>query len=147
MTAEKVAMVTNPFFTSRKTRKVGLGIPFFKLAAEQTGGCLDIVSRAEAEYPENHGTVTSALFYKDSIDFTPLGDVISTVCTLIQGNDKIDFVYTHTKTGENPFEVKLDTRQLKAMLGDVQLSEPEVLTWISSYLSEQYNETGTETEK
>ncbi len=139
MTAEKVERVTDPFFTSRTTRKVGLGIPFFKLAAEQTGGEFSIVSRSRDEYPDSHGTTTSALFYKDSIDFTPLGDIISTVCTLIQGSDSIDFLYTHDiKTSERETFVSLDTRELKAVLGGIPLSEPEILTWIADYLSEQY---------
>ena len=34
MTPQQVEQVTDPFFTSRTTRKVGLGVPFFKLAAE-----------------------------------------------------------------------------------------------------------------
>ncbi len=140
MTAEKVAKVTDPFFTSRTTRKVGLGIPFFKLAAEQTGGEFLIVSRSRDEYPDSHGTTTSALFYKDSIDFTPLGDVISTVCTLIQGNDDIEFLYTHDiKTESREAYVKLDTTELKAVLGGIPLSEPEILSWIKDYLTEQYN--------
>lgn len=140
MTAEKVAKVTDPFFTSRTTRKVGLGIPFFKLAAEQTGGEFSIVSRSREEYPDSHGTTTSALFYKDSIDFTPLGDVISTVCALIQGNDGIDFLYTHDiKTAERVACVKLDTTELKAVLGGIPLSEPEILSWIRDCLTEQYN--------
>lgn len=140
MTADKVERVTDPFFTSRTTRKVGLGIPFFKLAAEQTGGSFGIESRAESEYPDDHGTVTSALFRKDSIDYTPLGDVISTVTTLIQGSPEIEFVYTHDiKTNDRNVTVSLDTRELKAVLGDeIPLSSPEILSWIGDYLSEQY---------
>ena len=140
MTAEKVAKVTDPFFTSRTTRKVGLGIPFFKLAAEQTGGEFSITSRAKEEYPNDHGTVTSALFYTDSIDCAPLGDVISTVCTLIQGCGDIDVVYTHdivTDTDEK--HIKLDTKELKAVLGDIPLSEPEILSWIADFLRGQYD--------
>lgn len=139
MTAEKVARVTDPFFTSRTTRKVGLGIPFFKLAAEQTGGEFSIVSRAREEYPDSCGTTTSALFYTDSIDCAPLGDVISTVCTLIQGCGDIDVVYTHDivkASGE--IHVMLDTRELKAVLGDIPLSEPEIIYWIRGNLEEQY---------
>lgn len=139
MTAEKVAKVTDPFFTSRTTRKVGLGIPFFKLAAEQTGGSFSIVSRAKEEYPDDHGTVTSALFCTDSIDCAPLGDVISTVCTLIQGCGDIDVVYTHDIVKpDGEIHVMLDTKELKAVLGDIPLSEPEILSWIAENLRGQY---------
>ena len=62
MSKEMVENVTSPFTTSRTTRKVGLGIPLFKMAAEQTGGHLTITSKSEKDYPDDHGTVTSALF-------------------------------------------------------------------------------------
>jgi len=141
MTKEKVERVTDPFFTSRKTRNVGLGIPFFKLAAEQTGGDFSIVSRSREEYPDSCGTVTSASFVKTSIDFTPLGDVISTVCTLIQGNENIDIIFDHSITSEGSAEklIHLDTRELKEILGDIPLSSPEILEWIADFLREQYD--------
>ncbi len=129
--------VTDPFSTTRTTRKVGMGIPLLKLAAEQTGGSLSIKSRHESEYPENHGTVTEAVFNKNTVDFTPLGDVISTVVTLIQGSPGIRWIFSH-KTPKG--EVSLDTDELKAILGDVPLNNPEVLTWIGDYLKEAYEE-------
>ncbi len=137
MSKEMVESVTDPFCTTRKTRKVGLGIPFLKMEAEMTGGSFSIESKSESEYPDDHGTVTSATFYKNHIDFIPLGDIISSVCTLIHGAGKIDIAYTH-KTPE--IDVSLDTRELRAVLGEeISLAEPEVLEWIRQYLSEQYN--------
>ena len=137
MSAEMVKNVTDPFCTTRKTRKVGLGIPFLKMQAEMTGGSFSISSKSEAEFPDDHGTITTAMFYKDHIDFTPLGDIISTVCTLIHGAGGIDIMFTHES---EIFDVKLDTRELKEVLGaDISLSEPEILSWIEQYLSEQYN--------
>lgn len=131
--------VTDPFTTTRTTRKVGLGIPLFKMEAEQTGGSLSIESRHVELYPENHGTTTSALFYKNHIDFIPLGDVISSLVVLIQGSPDIRWRYTHTLPHG---EVSLDTDELREVLGDVPLSAPEVLSWISEYLGEQYAEAG-----
>ena len=131
--------VTDPFTTTRTTRKVGLGIPLFKLAAEQTGGSLTIVSRHEEEYPEDHGTVTEASFHKDHLDYTPLGDIVSTVTVLIQGSPEIRWVFTH-QVGER--EVALDTEELKAVLGDVPLNNTEVINWINGYLKEQYEDIG-----
>ena len=81
MTAEFLRGVIDPFCTTRTTRKVGLGVPLLKLAAEQTGGGVTITSRHESEYPNDHGTHVTATFYKQHIDFTPMGDIISTVTT------------------------------------------------------------------
>ncbi len=129
--------VTDPFSTTRTTRKVGMGIPFLKLAAEQTGGSFGITSKHESEYPENHGTVTTAVFNKNSIDFTPLGDIISTVVTLIQGSPDIRWIFKHeTEKGT----VELDTAELKAVLGDVPLDNIEVVLWMKEYLEDGYGE-------
>lgn len=139
MKKDFLANVTDPFSTTRTTRNVGLGIPLFKLAAEQTGGSFDITSKHESEYPDSHGTSTFASFRKDHLDFTPLGDIVSTVTVLIQGSPFIRWIFTHkTEKGE----VSLDTAQLKEVLGDVPLDNIEVLSWISEYLKEQYNELG-----
>ena len=136
MTEDILESVTSPFSTSRTTRKVGMGIPLFKFAAEQTGGTLTIKSKHIDEYPEEHGTSTSASFYKNHIDFTPLGDVTSTVVTLIQGNPDIDFRFLH-KTESS--EVSLDTRDIREVLEEVPLDSFEVLSWIEENLREQYN--------
>ena len=135
MTPEFLAAVSDPFTTTRTTRKVGLGIPLFKLAAEQTGGTFTIASRDEASYPDAHGTTVSALFYKNNIDFTPLGDIVSTITTLIQGSPDIRWIFRHAAPGG---EVLLDTDELRAVLGAVPLSEPDVIAWIGEYLKEQY---------
>lgn len=129
MTKEQVQSVIDPFFTTRKTRKVGLGIPLFKMAAEQTGGNLSINSQVGI------GTKVHAHFVKSSVDMTPLGDINSTVKILIQCNPIIDFVFNHsTDIGE----FTLDTRELREVLGeDVPLSTPDVLEWIGGFLEEQ----------
>ena len=137
MTAEQVARISDPFFTSRTTRKVGLGVPFLRLLAEQTGGTVEIASKSEAEYPDGHGTTTTATFDMSSIDFIPLGDLISTVITLVQGSPDRDFRYTHVREAGT---VSLDTAELREALGDVSLAEPEVLAWIREYLEEQYGQ-------
>lgn len=132
MSEEQVRGVTDPFFTTRTTRNVGMGIPLLKLAAEQTGGSFEINS---SDKPENHGTVTKAEFYKNHIDFTPLGDVISSITTLIQGAPGINWVYIHRMPGGN---VELDTKELKEILGDVPLDNYEVIKWIEDFLRESY---------
>ena len=129
--------VTNPFCTTRTTRKVGMGIPLLKLQAEQTGGSFSITSRHESEYPDSHGTKTKALFYKNHIDMTPLGDIVESITTLIQGNPDIDFLFIH-KIDEK--EINLDTRQMREILGDIPLNSVEVLGWAAETLHEQYKQ-------
>lgn len=132
MSDEILKTVENPFYTTRTTRKVGLGIPLLKLAAEQTGGEVKITSSTDKD---NHGTCVTALFYKNHLDFTPLGDVKETVLTLIQGHPDTDFLFIHQKD-EN--EARLDTRELRTVLEGVLLNTYEVLQWIKEYLNEQY---------
>lgn len=127
MTEDQVRQVIDPFFTTRTTRKVGLGVPLFKLSAEQTGGSFDIQSKV------GEGTTTTASYVKSHVDMTPLGDINSTVKILIQCNPQIDFIFTH---GTDLGSFTLDTRELREVLGDVSLDTPDVLEWIGQYLEE-----------
>ena len=127
MTAEQVENVRDPFFTTRTTRKVGMGIPLFKFAAEMTGGKLEIESEVGV------GTKVRAYFKTDHLDFTPVGDMTSTMISLITMNLHIDFLYKRKIDGR---EFTLDTRQLKEILGDVPLNEPSIAMWIQQYINE-----------
>ena len=135
MTKEQLERLDSPFFTTRKTRKVGFGIPFLKMLAEMTGGEVRITSTHESE-SSDHGTKTVATFRTDHIDFIPLGDVTETVKTLIQGSPDIDFTFRH-KT--NNGEIYISCAEMREVLGDVPLNEPMVLTWIGENLKEQYD--------
>lgn len=138
MPPEMAARVTDPFCTTRKTRKVGLGIPLFRLAAEQTGGHLEITSVSEKDDPVHHGTTTTAVFFKNHVDFTPLGDIVSTLCTLFQNCHDYDIRFLHILP--NGKRVEADSAAFKATLDGVPLDCPEVLVWIRDYLKEQYQE-------
>ena len=135
MTGEFLSKVFDPFTTTRKTRSVGLGLPFLKMAAEATGGKLEIASKHESEYPGEHGTTLCAEFHKDHIDCPPLGDIVSTVVMLIQSAPFAPrYRFRHVKNGK---EIELDTDELHEQLGpDIPLSEPEVLQFIRAYLEE-----------
>lgn len=134
MTDEQLEQIRDPFYTTRTTRRVGMGIPLFRMAAEMAGGSLRIESEVGA------GTTVIASFRLDHIDRMPLGDIVGTMETLIQLNPDIDFVYRHTVNGQ-PFE--LDTRALREILGDVPLSEPDILAWISENLAEGIQAVGS----
>ncbi len=136
MPEEVVRRVIDPFYTTRTTRHVGLGIPLLKLSCEQTGGSLNIESTV------GKGTTVVATFNTRHIDFTPIGDMVLTMKTLIMGAPDVDFEYLH-QTPEGKAE--LSTKALREVLGDVSLAEPEVISWIGEYLTEQYNNFGGNT--
>ncbi len=127
MSEEQVKSVIDPFFTTRTTRKVGMGIPLFKMAAEQTGGKLEIKSQLGV------GTEVRAYFKTDSVDFTPLGDVAATIQMLITMNTDRDFIYKHVV---NEKEFVCDTREIKEILGDVPLDTYEVSQWLKDFITE-----------
>ena len=131
MSEEQVASVTDPFFTTRTTRKIGLGIPFFKQSAEITGGSFSIKSKL------GEGTVTKAVYVLSSIDRMPLGDMTTTIHSLITMNTHIDFLYTYSVDGKS---FTLDTREFKEILESNELDSPEVSAFIRSFLKENHGE-------
>lgn len=135
MTPEQLERVTDPFFTTRTTRRVGLGVPLFKMSAELSGGGLEISSTP------GKGTRVQASFGLRHIDRMPMGDIASTYCALLQGSPDIEFVYTHTH-GSKSFCV--DTRQLREVLDGVALNEPPVLEFITQMINEGLAEIGSE---
>lgn len=136
MSAEVVQAVTDPFYTTRATRNVGMGLPLFKMAAEQTGGSLDLWSE------QGVGTRVTARFVTSHVDMTPLGDINGTVSMLILTNPNLDFVFRHT-TDKGGLE--LDTRQMREILGDVPLDHPDVTQWMREYLRDGADGMGEKT--
>lgn len=132
MDPEQLKKVQDPFFTTRTTRKVGLGVPFFKMAAESTGGWFEITSE------KGVGTETKAGFKLSHIDRMPLGDINSTIYTLVAFNTGIDFIYRYACDGK---EFVMDTREFKEILDGVPLDSPEVLKYLKEYLDENKKET------
>lgn len=131
MTQEQMKHVTDPFYTTRTTRKVGLGIPFFQCAATATGGNFHISSTLGV------GTEIIADFVLTHIDRMPLGDMTSTMHTLITMNSDIDFLYTYT-IDERSFT--LDTREYRKILGNLSFNIPDISNYIKEYLSENKQE-------
>ncbi len=127
MDEETLKRVTDPFYTTRKTRRIGLGIPFFKQEAECTGGTFSIFSEP------GKGTEIEAVFCMDNIDCMPLGNLNETVYSLIIMHSDIDFYYQYQV---NEAEFHLDTKEMRKMLGDVPFSIPEVSSFLREYLEE-----------
>ena len=138
MSEEQVAQVTDPFFTTRTTRKVGLGIPLFKMAAEMTGGEFLITSSPGV------GTKTSATFVHSSIDRMPLGDMASTIQLLICSHEDVNVTYTHIVDGREFF---VSTDQLKEVLEGVSLETPEIRIFVGDYLKENIEALYTDEEE
>lgn len=125
MDAELVAQVTDPFVTSRTTRKVGLGLPLLKAAAELCNGGLSIESQPGA------GTTVRVEFQHSHIDRMPLGDVAGTMLALIVGWPQVHWTLTYRV---NDAEFVFDDEPIKQELGDIPLSEPAVIGYLRESL-------------
>ncbi len=121
MPPEFVRAVTEPFTTTRKTRKVGLGLPLLKMTATMTGGDFAIESEV------GKGTKVSVSFGLDHIDRPPLGDVSGSFFTLVFMNPDVDFLFVYEVDGRR-FE--LDTRVIRETVDPIPLNDPEIAAWI-----------------
>ena len=127
MSEEMVARVTDPFTTSRKTRKVGLGVAFFKGMTELCNGDFEIKSRL------GEGTVINAGLQRSHMDTPPMGDLGQMIMYCIQANEACDYSLSYaTDEGEFIFE----SREIREIMEGVSLNEPEVLIWIREYVDE-----------
>ena len=127
MDAAMVEQVTNPFITTRTTRKVGLGIPLLKLAAEMCNGSLTVESTL------NVGTTVNVDFQRSHIDRMPLGDVVGTLLALLVGWPQVHWVLRYRVDDE---EFVFDDAPIKEELGDLPLSDPEVIGFLRGALRE-----------
>lgn len=129
MDPDLLLRVTDPFVTSRTTRRVGLGIPLLKAAAEACNGYLSIASTP------GEGTYLEVEFQRSHIDRMPLGDITGTILTLIVAYPQINWVFNYKIVlphGENEFA--FNDKPIKEYLEDVPLCEPEVLTYLRELL-------------
>lgn len=115
----------DPFFTTRTTRRVGLGLSLFREAARRSEGDFELRSQ------EGEGTEVRATFQLDHIDRPPLGDMAGTLTSLIVGNEDVDYVYTHVIDDRS---LELDTREIKEELEGVPIHHPEVIRYLRQIL-------------
>ena len=125
MDAGMVARVTDPFVTSRTTRKVGLGIPLLKAAAEACNGFFAITSTV------GQGTRVTVEFQHSHIDRMPLGNLPSTFLTLVVGSPEVHWILRY-RVNDQAYE--FDDELIKQELGDLPLSEPAVLVYLRDLL-------------
>ena len=124
MTKEQLNRVTDPFYTSRNTRKVGLGIPFYKELCEQCGGTFHIDSK------EYIGTTIMSTFQYNAIDLPDIGDMEDTICLIIMNQD-VDLLYQHICHHK---EFKFDTKEIKKIIKDIPITNPQIIMWIKNHI-------------
>jgi len=128
MDEETAQRALDPFYTTRTTRHVGLGLPLFKAAAERSAGELRLTSSP------GQGTTVTARFQHSHIDRAPLGDLPATLLGLLLSDRSAEIRYVHRLDGR---EFVFDTREVRDALGaDVPLTHPAVREWMRSYLTE-----------
>ncbi len=127
MDEQTVRRVLNPFYTTRTTRHVGLGLPLYAEAAETAGGGLTVRSQP------GMGATVEAVFQLSHPDRQPLGDMAATLLTFLLSGRAPDLVYTHRVSGR---EFTFDTAAIRAELDGVPLSEPLVAQWLADYIAE-----------
>ncbi len=128
---ERLLEVLDPFFTTRTTRRIGLGLSLFKEATRRCEGEFDLRSK------EGEGTEVRAVFRLNHIDLPPLGDMAGTMITLIAGNQGVDFHYSHSVDDER---FDLDTRAIREELDDVPIHHPEVIGYLAGAIRDFFRE-------
>ncbi|MDP2209645.1 MAG: ATP-binding protein [Bacteroidota bacterium] len=130
MDADTIANVTNPFFTTRTTRRVGLGLAFLEEAANSTGGKL----RVESELTT--GTKVIAEFQLSHIDRKPVGNIADTIVMILAGNPEINLRYYQEN---NASKFLFDTNDVKKITNEIKINSIEILKFIRQYLEENVN--------
>ena len=121
MTPSELARVSDPFYSTKKTRRTGLGIPLMAQAAERAAGSFFIESHP------GRGTRVSAVFQDSHIDRQPLGDLAGTVAAVLLAGPEIDLRLVCCRGHE---QYCFDTRELRGQLDGLPLNHVEVLSFL-----------------
>ena len=105
MSQQELEAATDPFFTTKRGKRVGLGLALFSQAAAESEGKLEITSEP------GRGAVVKATFKRSHIDRKPLGDMSQTLTALIAGHPGVRFTYAYRK---GKTESRLDTAEMWA---------------------------------
>jgi anti-sigma regulatory factor (Ser/Thr protein kinase) len=135
MDPEVSQRATDPFFTTRSSRRVGLGLSLMAQAAQAAGGRLRIESGLEK------GTKVVTTFQYHHIDRKPLGDMIETMTTLLLGNPELQISYAHQKDGKS---YVFNSQMLKERFQNRFLTNPEVIQWLRKHLQEGLAQIGVQ---
>jgi len=131
MSADQVEKLSDPFFTSRTTRRVGLGIPLLKQSAEQSGGYIKVDSEPGV------GTIVTACFQYSNIDRPPLGDVANAFILTVSSNPDVEFILCYKVNGE---EYVFDTLEIKEILEGIPLNDASIIRTLTDMIRENIKE-------
>ena len=131
LSREQQAKVVDPFYTTRTTRRVGMGLSLLQAAAERCDGRFSFTSE------EGQGSCVFCSFLYNHIDRAPLGDMASTLSVLMAGYPEVDFLYCHLYNGR---EFQFDTREIRQQLEGIALNEPAVLSHLKAGIEEGLEE-------
>ncbi|HEX3031384.1 MAG TPA: ATP-binding protein [Bacillota bacterium] len=129
MSQDMIERVTDPFFTTRNTRRIGLGLPLLKAAAERCEGRLELTS------VPGEGTKVVVRFKRSHIDRAPLGNMVDTIVNMVVGYPDLDLHFVHRIDDR---EILFDSGELRRELEDVPLNNLAVVNWIRNFLAEAY---------
>ncbi len=135
MHADVLKKVLDPFYTTKTVRRVGLGLPLLRDAAERSGGTFHLESQ------ENSGTLVRATFGLSHLDRQPMGAIINTIIILIISNSEVDFFYKH-RHNDRRFEV--DTREIRKEIEDIPINHPEIIKYIRGTMAEGLSQIDSE---
>lgn len=131
MTPDQVARLSDPFYTTRTTRRVGMGIPLLRQSAEQAAGSLTVESQPGL------GTQITAAFQYSHLDRPPLGDLAGSFVLMVAANPEIRFILNYSYNGKT---YRFDTDEVKEALGNIPLNEPAVVRMLTEMVSENITE-------
>lgn len=131
MSAYQVEKLTDPFFTSRTTRRVGLGIPLLKQSAEQSAGYIKVDSEPGV------GTIVTAGFQYSNIDRPPLGDVANAFILTVSSNPEVEFILNYKVNGK---EYVFDTVEVKEALEGIPLNDASMIRTLTDMIRENIKE-------
>ncbi len=126
MDEETLKRVLDPFFTTKRVRNFGLGIPLLAQSAEECNGRLSIISTPGG------GTKIQATFQRSHMDMKPLGDLGATIVTLIAGHPEIDYELIYKKAD---YTYEINTAELKRGLEDQDITSPPILDFIKNHVN------------
>ncbi len=114
--SEVAADPTDPFATTRRERKAGLGLAMLRMAAERTGG------RVTVDSAPGRGVAVSAVFNLAHIDAQPVGALDEALAGAVAAWPQLDF---EVRVGPDR-RVILDTAEIKKELKDIDFSLPKM---------------------
>lgn len=129
MDEETINQALNPFYSTRTTRSIGMGLPLLNDLAKGCNGSLNIDSKV--------GVFTKVLLeiQRSHIDVPPMGDIGEAIMILIQSNDRIHYIFNYQSDEET---YQLDTNEVKQVLETDSLNDYMILNWIKENVNQQF---------